>query len=210
MLCPNCAAVLPDGATLCPACGAELIDYLNTLCQPDLLFNEALAFLEQQRWSDACAALCRAHALRPKDAGILALWARSEYLVDNNKRAVELMADLTELEPDPKYLEQLGLLAEEYDREQTAPDILVRHEMERQTERFSGLLDRMERCLGKPKEPSVVSDAKTVPVAKAVPVEPEKENPGKPASNSRMPRFPGRMPDFSQLSEMFSLKDGKP
>lgn len=121
MICPICAAALPEGARQCPGCGAELDDYLSAVYQPDLLFNEALDELEQGRFAEASALLCRAHALRPTDAGILELWVRSEYDAGNKKRAVELMADLLELDDSPERQAQLDELVEEFDRAQTPP-----------------------------------------------------------------------------------------
>ena len=88
MLCPLCAAAIPAGETTCPGCGAELTDYLNTKYQPDLLFNEALQCMRRESFSDAGSLLCRAHALRPDDIGILDLWIRAEYASGNKKRAL--------------------------------------------------------------------------------------------------------------------------
>ena len=121
MICPICSAALPEGARRCPGCGAELEEYLNAAYQPDLLFNEALDKLEREQYTEACSLLCRAHALRPEDAGILALWVRGEYSAGNKRRAVELMTHLLELDDSPERQAELDALVEEYDREPATP-----------------------------------------------------------------------------------------
>lgn len=120
MNCPICAAALPQGARQCPGCGADLRDYLSAAFLPDLLYNQALDCLARSHWSEACALLCRAHALRADDAGILELWVRSEYGAGNKKRAVELMTDLVELDRSPACQQRFEALVAEYDREQAA------------------------------------------------------------------------------------------
>lgn len=147
MICPICAAALPEGARQCPGCGAELTDYLTAAYQPDLLYNEALDCLRRENWSEASALLCQAHALRPDDAEILALWVRSEFLGDNKKRAVELMTDLIELDDSPQRMEQFNQLVAEYDLDQSSGEAAVKRQLSAQSQRLSALLDRMERAL---------------------------------------------------------------
>ena len=147
MLCPLCAAAIPAGETTCPGCGAELTDYLNAKYQPDLLFNEALQCMTRESFSDAGSLLCRAHALRPDDIGILDLWIRAEYASGNKKRALELMMDLVELDSSEGRTEQLNLLVEEYDRDQADAGAVVKRELMEQNDRLQALLNRLERRL---------------------------------------------------------------
>ena len=147
MLCPLCAAAIPAGETTCPGCGAELTDYLNAKYQPDLLFNEALQCMRRESFSDAGSLLCRAHALRPDDIGILDLWIRAEYASGNKKRALELMMDLVELDSSEGRTEQLNLLVEEYDRDQADAGAVVKRELMEQNDRLQALLNRLERRL---------------------------------------------------------------
>ncbi len=176
MNCPICAAALPEGARRCPGCGAELTEYLSAVYQPDLLFNQALDALAQQRHADACALLCQAHALRPDDAGILELWVRSEYAAGNKRRAVELMTDLVELDRSEGCQRRFEALVEEYDREEAA---------------FGAASGHGHALAGQaPAAPP--SAAPAVPAAA-----PKKKTSG---------FFSGGMPDFSQLSSMFPGK----
>lgn len=143
MICPVCAGTLPSRASQCPACGADLTEYLTAKYQPDLLFNEALDCLKQQNYADACDLLCLAHTMRPDDAGILALRVRAEYLSGDKKRAIELLTDLMELDDSPALAEQLNQIIREYDAEQMSAETAIKA----QNARLAGLLDRMERCL---------------------------------------------------------------
>lgn len=147
MLCPLCAAAIPAGETTCPGCGAELTDYLSAKYQPDLLFNEALQCLRRESYSDASSLLCRAHALRPDDIGILDLWVRAEYASGNKKRALELLMDLVELDSSESRTEQLNLLVEEYDRDQADAGAVVKRELMEQNDRLHTLLNRLEQRL---------------------------------------------------------------
>lgn len=219
MLCPNCHMTIRDTEAKCPFCGSDLSDLLSARYQPDLLFNEALTLLGQQRWTDACDTLCRAHALRPQDAGILELWVRAEYLADNKRRAVELMADLIDLDDSAQNVRLLNELSDEYDREQGGADTLVRRELEQQSDRLSALLDRMERGLRSaglyvpaPRPTAVPAPAPTAPAHVPDTTEPTVTTPheqAEPLPKDRMPRFSGRMPSLTQLTEMLSAKDTK-
>lgn len=179
MNCPICAAALPVGARLCPGCGADLRDYLSAVCQPDLLFNQALDCLAREHWSEACALLCQAHAQRPEDAGILELWVRGEYGAGNKKRAVELMTDLVELDRSPACQQRFEALVAEYDREQAA------------------LVPNPAAPVPNPAAP-VPNPAQSAP--RSGPKAP------KSAQRSQNGFFSGGMPDFSQLSSLFPGK----
>lgn len=219
MLCPNCNQTIRDTEATCPSCGSDLSDVLNARYQPDVLFNEALTLLGQQRWTDACDTLCRAHALRPQDAGILKLWVRAEYMADNKRRAVELMADLIDLDDSEQNVRLLNELSAEYDREQSGADVLVRRELEQQGDRLSALLDRMERGLRSaglyvpaPRPAATPASAPTTPARVSDTTEPTAIMPheqAEPLPKDRMPRFSGRMPNLAQLTEMLSAKDTK-
>ena len=196
MICPICAAALPEGARQCPGCGAELTDYLTAAYQPDLLYNEALECLRRENWSEASTLLCQAHALRPDDAEILALWVRSEFLGDNKKRAVELMTDLIELDDSPQRMEQFNQLVTEYDLDQSSGEAAVKRQLSAQSQRLSALLDRMERALdGAAAAPvgsagtgtSAVSApaAPAMPAASAATAAPQKAQTSKPSRNTK-------------------------
>lgn len=120
MICPLCSVELESDTVKCPACGADLTEFICACYQPDLLFNDALTCIEREKYGDACSLLCRAFAMRPDDPELLLLWARSEYLAGNKKRAVELMADLTEIDASPEYMALFDELVAEYDREQVS------------------------------------------------------------------------------------------
>lgn len=226
MLCPLCAAVLPAGAVICPGCGADLADYINTKYQPDLLFNEALTLLRRESYSDACALLCRAHAYRPKDVGILDLWMRAEYDYGNKKRALELMTDLMELDDSPWREEQFKMLAEEYDREQAEAGILVKSELQSQNDRLGALLDRLESSLDIIGELNDVKHMSTSSPAGFTAEAPMSSEAGtetaKPADSAEVPSgetkkpsesgfgdgfYQGGFPDFSRFSDMFPNTD---
>lgn len=193
MICPICAAALPEGARQCPGCGAELTDYLTAAYQPDLLYNEALDCLRRENWSEASTLLCQAHALRPDDAEILALWVRSEFLGDNKKRAVELMTDLIELDDSPQRMEQFTQLVAAYDLDQSSGEAAVKRQLSAQSQRLSALLDRMERALdGAASAPTVsatsaASAGTGTPAASApaAPAAPQKAQASKPSRNTK-------------------------
>ena len=152
MICPICASTLDEGRTACPACGAELAEYLTTMAQPDVLYNEALTYICRDNYTVACDLLCRASALRPEDTGILELWIRASYMADNKKRAVELMMDLLELSPTDRLQQCFEKLMAEYELDQATAEQAVKKRLQEQTERLGALLDRMEQSLSTPAE----------------------------------------------------------
>ena len=215
MHCPLCAAAIPAEQTKCPGCGADLSDYLNAGYQPDLLFNEALDLLKRESYSEACTILCRAHTLRPQDAGILDLWVRAEYYSGNKKRALELMTDLVELDDSEARMEQLTLLVGEFDREQADTGVVIKRELQEQNDRLRGLLDRLEDRLdemegGCPSSGQAAAPSSTGadPSGGSLSGSPEVTAPSEPSGGKDPGSFiSGGFPDFSQFSGMFPPGD---
>lgn len=216
MLCPNCNAAIREAEELCPVCKTDLTDVLSARYQPDLLYNEALDLMKQQRWSEACDLLGLAHDMRHNDTGILKLRVRAEYHAENLKRAVELAVDLIDLDDSEENQQLLEQISEEYDKAQSSGNILIRQELSRQNDRLSGLLDRMERSLGVPETKQAPAEAAAPPVAPTAEStasdSPSKEIPTEKAeflSKGRQSPLRSRMPSFSDLFGN-SVKGGKP
>lgn len=192
MICPICAADLSTGAAICPGCGTDLTDYLTAVYQADCLYNDALNHIHYQRYPEAADVLCRACAMRPADTELLRLRIRCEYLSGNKKRALELMTGLLDLEPTDQTIQQLNELAEEYDLEQAKADVAVKTVLKKESDRLSGLLDRLENDLSR-------TDA-----APAI-----KESSAGPAQAQKPASAPHGMPDFASLSSMFPPPNAK-
>jgi thioredoxin-like negative regulator of GroEL len=147
MICPVCAAALEPSARSCPACGAELIEYLKTYYQADVLFNDALTRMRRGRYPQAAELLCRAAGLRPADAGILTLWAEAALLAGDPAGAARILEGALELDDSERVREQHRRALETLEAAGTPADALVRKALSAESARLEQAALRLEAAL---------------------------------------------------------------
>lgn len=108
--CPLCASSVDGKLTDCPRCHADLSQYRNAYFAADALYNQALDFMEGERYDNACEKLCCAAFLRGEDEGIFRLWAQALELSGNIMGALSVTADLLAFCDTPDIVAQMKRL----------------------------------------------------------------------------------------------------
>ncbi len=118
MHCPICASVIALDETVCPSCKTSVAEYRQVYYAPDILFNQGIDYIRQERYVDACDRLCAAASLKKDDLQILQAWAYAAEKAENIPLALNVLAEMMAIADDPeteKHYEALSVKLEKDD-----------------------------------------------------------------------------------------------